>query len=61
MTSPSFGASSSVLVCCTQRMRCWCAGCGCHFISIMVKAFVWVLRNSHFCKVTLAAPYSQEA
>lgn len=54
MTSPSFGASSSMLVNSTQRMRCWWAGCGCHLILIMAGAFAGLLRNSHFGKATLA-------
>lgn len=54
MVLPSFGASSSMLVCCTQRMRCWWSGCGCHLILIMAGAFVGVLRNSHCGKATLA-------
>lgn len=61
MVLPSCGASSSSLVCCRQRMRCWCAGCGCHCISNMAGAFVGELGNSHCDKAPLATPYAQNA
>lgn len=62
MSSPSIGASSSMLVCCKQRMRIWCEGCGCHFISIMAKALsLNVAWYQHSRKATLATSDRTEA